>query len=89
MDTTALVALAIAVTQLGKSWLQSWFSNLEWKSWMSVVLSFLVSIGVVLYTAIKTQVPITLELVWVIVSVFALANGAKKLINVVKPTNPT
>ena len=89
MDTTVLVALAIAVTQLGKSWLQSWFKNLEWKSWMSVVLSFLVSIGVVLYTAINTQVPITLELAWVIVSVFALANGAKKLINVVKPANPT
>jgi len=89
MDTTALVALAVAVTQLGKSWLQSWFKNLEWKSWMSVVLSFLVSIGVVFYTAIKTQVPITLELAWVIVSVFALANGAKKLINVVKPANPT
>ena len=89
MDTTALVALAVAVTQLGKSWLQSWFKGLEWKSWMSVVLSFLVSIGVVFYTAIKTQVPITLELAWVIVSVFALANGAKKLINVVKPANPT
>jgi len=89
MDTTVLVALAIAVTQLGKSWLQSWFKNLEWKSWMSVVLSFLVSIGVVLYTALKTQVPITLELVWVIVSVFALANGAKKLLGTLKPTIPT
>ena len=89
MDTTALVALAIAVTQLGKSWLQSWFKNLEWKSWMSVVLSFLVSIGVVLYTALKTQVPINLELVWVIVSVFALANGAKKLLGTLKPTIPT
>ena len=89
MDTTALLALVLAGTQLGKSWLQSWFKNLEWKSWMSVALSFLVSIGVVLYTAINTQVPITLELAWVIVSVFALANGAKKLINVVKPANPT
>jgi len=89
MDTTALVALAVAVTQLGKSWLQSWFSSLEWKSWMSVVLSFFVSIGVVLYTALKTQVPINLELVWVIVSVFALANGAKKLLGTLKPTIPT
>ena len=86
MDTTALVALAIAVTQLGKSWLQSWFKDLEWKSWMSVALSFLVSFGVVLYTALKSGIPINLSLVWVAFSVFALANGAKKLISKVKPT---
>jgi len=89
MDTTALVALAIAVTQLGKSWLKSWFQKLEWKSWMSVLLSFFASAGVVLYTALKSQIPINLELVWVIISVFALANGAKKLVNTLKPTIPT
>jgi hypothetical protein len=85
MGTEALVALVLSFTQVGKSWLQSWFKNLVWKQWMSVVLSLVVSAGVVLYNASENQIPINMDLLWVVLTVFALANGAKKVLGGLKP----
>jgi hypothetical protein len=86
MGTEALVALVLSVTQVAKSWLQNWFKQLEWKAWMSVVLSLLVTAGVVLYDALKNGIPINLDLIWIMVTVFALANGAKKLLGTIGNT---
>lgn len=82
MGTEALVALVLIVTQVSKSWLQQWFASLEWKAYMTIVLSFLVSYGVVYYNIMNNA--LTFEL-WPFATlgftVFALANGGKKLLN--------
>jgi hypothetical protein len=89
MGMEAIVALVLAVTQTVKSWIKSWFNipDEKWKKWFSVALSFLVSVGVVVYDALKTGAGLNLELIWTIIGAFALANGAKKLINTVRPTS--
>ena len=82
MGTEALVALVLVVTQVAKSWLQKWFAQLDWKAWMTIALSFIASYGVVYYNIVKSE--LTLEL-WSFVTlgftIFALANGGKKLLN--------
>lgn len=85
MDTTVLVALVLTVTQVAKSWLQKWFPKLNWQAWMSVALSFLTSIGVVVYTSSEVGIPLTLESLWIVFGIFAIANGGKKLIGTLKP----
>ncbi len=82
MGTEALVALVLVVTQVAKSWIQKWFTKLEWKPFMAVILSFIASYGVVYYNIAKNE--LTFEL-WAFATlgftVFALANGGKKLLN--------
>ena len=82
MGTEALVALVLVVTQVVKSWVQQWFKSLEWKAYMTVILSLLASYGVVYYNIAKNE--LTFEF-WAFVTlgftVFALANGGKKLLN--------
>lgn len=82
MGTEALVALVLVVTQVAKSWAQKWFVKLEWKPFMTIVLSLLASYGVVYYNIVKNE--LTFEL-WAFVTlgftIFALANGGKKLLN--------
>lgn len=82
MGTEALVALVLVVTQVAKSWLQKWIPKLDWKAYMTIILSFLASYGVVYYNITKNE--LTFEL-WSFVTlgftVFALANGGKKLLN--------
>lgn len=82
MGTEALVALVLVVTQVTKSWLQKWFATLDWKAYMTVILSFLASYGVVYYNIVKNE--LTFE-AWSFITlgftVFALANGGKKLLN--------
>lgn len=82
MGTEALVALVLVVTQVAKSWIQKWIPKLDWKAWMAVALSFLASYGVVYYNIIKNELAFE---VWPFITlgftVFALANGGKKLLN--------
>ena len=82
MGTEALVALVLVVTQVAKSWLQKWLPKLDWKAYMTIILSFLASYGVVYYNIAKND--LTFE-IWSFVTlgftVFALANGGKKLLN--------
>ena len=87
MGMEAIVALVITITQLGKSWLKTWFkiSDDQWLQWYSVVLSLFVSAGVVVYNAVKSGVTLNLELLWTALGAFALANGAKKIITTLKP----
>lgn len=89
MTTEALVALVITVTQLGKSWIKTWFkiSDEQWKPWFSVALSLFAAAGVVIYDAIKSGAGVNLDLIWTAIAVFALANGAKKIINTLKSNN--
>lgn len=87
MGMEAIVALVVTITQLGKSWIKTWFkiADDQWKSWFSVVISFFAAAGVVAYDAIKAGESINLDLIWVAISAFALANGAKKIISGLKP----
>lgn len=82
----ALVALVLAITQVLKSWVKTWFKipDEQWRPWMSVTLSFLTSVGVVLYRTSQTGAAITLNTLGSVLAVFALANGAKKIISKVK-----
>lgn len=82
----ALVALVLAITQVVKSWLKSWFKipDEQWQKWMSVLLSLFVSVGVIVYTEMKAGTGIDLNDLWTVLAVFALANGAKKIINKLK-----
>lgn len=82
----ALVALVLAITQVGKSWIKSWFKipDEQWQPWMSVILSFVASIGVVAYTEMKAGTGIDLNDLWTVLGAFALANGAKKIITTLK-----
>ena len=88
MGMEALVALVVTITQVGKSWIKSWFKlrDDQWQPWFSVVISLVVAGGVVVYDALKTGAAINLELVWLALGAFALANGAKKVIAGLKPT---
>jgi len=87
MGMEALVALVVATTQVVKSWIKSWFniSDEQWKSWFSVVLSLLVSAGVVAYVELKAGTGIGLDDLWTALAAFALANGAKKVLGTLKP----
>jgi len=86
MGVEAIVALVVTITQVAKSWIKTWFklSDVQWRPWFSVALSALATVGVVLYDA--GGAAINLDLLWKIVLVFALANGAKKIVNSLKPT---
>lgn len=87
MGMEAIVALVVTITQLGKSWIKTWFkiSDDQWKSWFSVVISLFAAGGVVLYDAIKSGAAVNLELIWTAIAAFALANGAKKILAGLKP----
>ena len=87
MGMEALVALIVTITQVGKSWIKSWFKIADdrWKPWFSVAISFVAAAGVVVYDALKTGAAVNLDLVWVALGAFALANGAKKVIASFKP----
>lgn len=79
----AMVALVLAGTQVANSWIQSWF-NVVLAKWHKVVVSLFASVGVVLYTLLKAGDQITADAIFTALAVFALANGAKKLINKVR-----
>lgn len=88
MGMEAIVALVVAITQLGKSWIKTWFSiaDEQWKKWYSVAVSFVASVGVVIYDAMEiSHVPVNLKLLLTAFVAFALANGAKKIISTLKP----
>ena len=87
MGMEALVALIVTITQVGKSWIKSWFkiANDQWKPWFSVAISLVAAAGVVVYGALEAGVAISLDLIWVAIAAFALANGAKKVIATLKP----
>ena len=87
MGLDAIVALVITITQLGKSWLKTWFkiSDDQWQKWYSVLLSLFVSAGVVIYDAVKSGATLNFELFWTALGAFAIANGAKKIITTLKP----
>lgn len=86
MGTEALVVLVLTITQLGKGWVKTWFKLDKLQSWMVVALSFLVSAGVVGYSYIKAGTPFEfVTYIGVVFSVFALANGGKKLLSSLKP----
>lgn len=87
MGMEALVALIVTITQVGKSWIKSWFkiADDQWKPWFSVAISLVAAAGVVVYDALKTGAAINLDLIWVAIAAFALANGAKKVIATLKP----
>lgn len=83
MGTEVLVAIALTITQVTKSWIQTQTKKwLEWKGWMTVALSFLVSYGVVAYNIIDNELVFVL---WPFIKsgffIFALANGGKKILN--------
>lgn len=82
MGTEALVALVLVVTQVGKSWIQKWLDKLDWKAWMTVILSLLVSYGVVYYNIVDNELAFVLwPFLTLGIKVFVLANGGKKLLN--------
>jgi len=87
MALEAIVALVVALTQAVKSWIKTWFHipDTSWRKWYSVLLSFFVSCGVAVYAAINAGEAIGWNVLWVAVAAWALANGAKKLLNTVKP----
>lgn len=86
MDVTAMVASVLLATQFIKDVLKSW--KIQIKGAGAILLSFIISIGVVLYFYLKTGTPITLESIWILASVFGLANGGKKLLSKLKPATP-
>lgn len=83
MTMEAIVALVVTVTQVGKSWIKSWFKipDEDWKPWFSVLVSFLAAAGVVIYDALKSGNGLNIGLIWTALAAFALANGAKKIIS--------
>ena len=83
MDIAAMTAAVLAATQFLKNLLKGWGLNVE-KAW-SIFLSLIVSVGVVLYFHLNGGIPITLDSFWLLVQVFALANGGKQLIASIKP----
>ena len=87
MGMEAIVALVVTATQVGKSWIKSWFkiSDDQWQPWFSVAISLVVAGGVVVYDALKTGAGVNFDLVWTALAAFALANGAKKVIASLKP----
>ena len=87
MGMEAIVVLVVTITQLGKSWLKTWLSipGDQWKKWYSVIVSLVVSFGVVIYNAARTGAAFNLDLLWVALGAFALANGAKKIVGTLKP----
>ena len=83
MNIAEMVAIVLAVTQFAKGTLKDWGLNVV-GGW-AILLSFLCSIGVVLYFVLSTGIPITWNSLWILVQVFALANGGKKLLNSITP----
>lgn len=84
MDIAAMVAAVLAATQFIKSTLKDWGLNVV-GGW-AMLLSLLCSAGVVLYFQLNTGSPITWNALWILIQVFALANGGKKLLSSIKPT---
>jgi len=86
MGLEALVALVVTLTQTIKSWLKNWFNipDENWRGWYSVLLSFFVSIGVAVYTALKSGYGIDFNVLLVAIAAWAIANGAKKVLNSVR-----
>ena len=83
MEIAAMVAAVLAATQFIKNLLRSWKLNIT--KGLSIGLSLVVTIGVVLYFQINAGIPITIDTFWLLVQVFALANGGKQLLASVKP----
>jgi len=86
MGLEAIVALVVALTQTVKSWIKNWFNipDENWRGWYSVLLSFFVALGVVIYSALKTGYGLNFNVFLVAVAAWALANGAKKVLNSVR-----
>ena len=83
MNIATMVAAVLAVTQFLKDILKDWGLNVA-GGW-AMLLSLLCSAGVVLYFQLSTGTPITWNSLWILIQVFALANGGKKLLNSIKP----
>ncbi|MHA1225212.1 MAG: hypothetical protein ACTSPV_00550 [Candidatus Hodarchaeales archaeon] len=86
MGLETIVALVVALTQTIKSWLKNWLNipDENWRGWYSVLLSFFVSIGVAVYAALKSGYNINFNVLLVAIAAWALANGAKKILNSVR-----
>ncbi len=86
MGLEAIVALVVALTQTVKSWIKNWFniSDENWRGWYSVLLSFFIALGVAIYAALKTGYGLNFNVFLVAVAAWALANGAKKVLNSVR-----
>ncbi len=83
MNIAEMVAVVLAVTQFIKDTLKDWGLNVV-GGW-AIFLSLLCSVGVVLYFQLSTGVAITWNTLWLLIQVFALANGGKKLLSSIKP----
>ncbi|MBE3120027.1 MAG: hypothetical protein IMZ50_14890 [Candidatus Atribacteria bacterium] len=80
MDIVALIAIVGVVTQFLKKALSKVKINIEGKA--AIVLSVLVSVGVVLVESIKFDMPLTFALVPVLVQVIVGANMGYSLLKV-------
>ena len=83
MNIAEMVAAVLAVTQFLKGTLKDWGLNVV-GGW-AMLLSLLCSVGVVLYFQLSTGSSITWNSLWLVIQVFALANGGKKLLSSIKP----
>jgi len=88
MSTEQMVAMVLLITQLIKEWIRekNIFPGVNIKSWFVVLISFLTSIGVVIYNTLeKLHEPLTFGIILTIIFVFGYANAGKKLLNIFKP----
>ena len=86
MDIEVLVALVLVITQLAKEWLKKLnVGSILSNEWAVVLLSLVVTVGVVIYKSNAAGIPLTLSSLWTVVAVFAIANGGKKLIVTLRP----
>lgn len=83
MNIAEMTVAVLAVTQVIKDMLRNRDVNVV-GGW-AVFLSFLCSVGVVLYFLLSAGTAITWNALWLLVQVFALANGGKKLLSSIKP----
>lgn len=86
MATEALVILVLTITQLAKGWIKTWFKVEKLEGWHVVLLSFVVSAGVVGHSYNQAGTPFVLfPYAWTVFSVFMMANGGKKLLRSLRP----
>jgi hypothetical protein len=86
MNIATMIATTLAVTQFLKNALAK--VNVVVEKTMAVILSVVVSVGVVLYFYVSTGRPITAQIVIDVIQVAIGANAGYSLIKVARPAGP-
>lgn len=82
MNIVEMIATVGVVTEFIKRFLSKWMKIED--AW-AVALSIVVSVGVVFYYYLTNQIPIDVNIIWIIIQVIAGANGGYNLLKVTRP----